>query len=76
MSAVVRERRLNKPEHVRALMQEQINLLRRNDELDPIERARAIGYLSNILLTAYREGEAMEKLEAMEKMLRDSGVIQ
>lgn len=72
----VKERRISNIGHVRNLLTEQINQLRLNSELDPILRARAIGYLSNIFLTAYSQGEAMEKLEEMEQMLRDNGVIQ
>lgn len=50
-------------------MQEQINILRQDDSLDPIERARAIAYLSNTALSAYRDGEAMDKLKEIEKQL-------
>lgn len=69
MGVKVRNRRINNPSHVRQLMAETINELRNNDELDPIEKARAIGYLSNILLSAYRDGEATEKInKIMEKL--------
>lgn len=66
---LVRERRINRPQHVRVLMQEQINILRQDETLDPIERARAIAYLSNTALSAYKDGEAMEKLESIQKQL-------
>lgn len=69
MVKLVRERRINNPGHVRTLLQEQINILRLDDSLDPIDKARAIGYLSNILLSAYKDGEAVEKInQIMERL--------
>ena len=71
----VKNRRISNPGHVRALMVEQINLLRQDGSLDPIDRARAIAYLSNTALSAYKEGEAMDKLEQLETQLKESGII-
>lgn len=68
---MVKNRRINHPSHVRVLMQEQINLLRNDESLDPIDRARAIAYLSNTALSAYKDGEAIEKLEKIEKQLQE-----
>lgn len=67
----VKNRRINHPSHVRALMQEQINILRKDNELDPIEKARAIAYLSNTALSAYKDGEMLEKLKEVKEMLED-----
>jgi len=66
---MVRERRINHPSHVKTLMQEQINILRADDELDPIERARAIAYLSNTALSAYKDGVTAEKIDKIMKQL-------
>lgn len=67
----MKDRRINKPTHIRTLMQEQINILRRKDELDPIDKARAIAYLSNVALTAIKEGEFEERLKAIEEQLEE-----
>lgn len=66
---MVKDRRISHPSHVRTLMQEQINILRKNEELDPIDRARAIAYLSNTSLSAYKDGEAVEKIEKIMEQL-------
>jgi len=65
----MKDRRINKPTHIKALMQEQINILRHDDGLDPIDKARAIAYLSNVALTAIKEGEFDERLKALEEQL-------
>lgn len=69
MTIKVKERRINKPHHIRALMQEQINILRRDDGIDPVEKARAIAYLSNVALTAIKDGDFDERLKAIEEQL-------
>lgn len=66
---MVKERRINKPQDIRKLMQEQINELRTNKELDPIKKANAIGYLSNVSLSAIKDGEAYEELIKIRTML-------
>jgi len=71
MSKKVKERRINHPSHVRALMQEQINILRNDDELDPIDKARAIAYLSNTALSAYKDGDMMDKLKEVEQLIKN-----
>lgn len=70
----MKEKRINKPQHIRQVLSEQINLLRNKKEIDKteIERARAIGYLSSIALTAIRDGELEERIAAIEKSLGDS----
>jgi len=71
MSKKVRERRISHPSHVRTLMQEQINILRQDDELDPIDKARAIAYLSNTALSAYKDGELLERVKDFERLLKE-----
>lgn len=66
---MVKQRRINHPSHVKALMQEQINILRNDDGLDPIDRARAIAYLSNTALSAYKDGETAEDIKKILKEL-------
>lgn len=66
---MIKERRINKPQHVKALMQEQINILRHDESLDTIQKAKAIAYLSNISLSAYKEGETAERLDVIERQL-------
>lgn len=70
MAIKVKERRINRPQHIRALLQEQINILRRNDELDPIDKARAIAYLSNVALTSIKDGDFDERLKVIEEQLK------
>lgn len=67
----VKNRRINHPSHVRSLMQEQINILRNDDELDPIDKARAIAYLSNTALSAYKDGELLEEVKKIEALLKE-----
>ncbi|HLR02839.1 MAG TPA: hypothetical protein VK111_08885 [Virgibacillus sp.] len=69
----VKERRINHPSHVRALMQEQINVLRQDESLDPIDKARAIAYLSNTALSAYKDGDLLEKVKEVENLLKERG---
>jgi hypothetical protein len=52
-------------------MQEQINILRNDETLDPIERARAIAYLSNTALSAYKDGDAAEQIKEILKKLEE-----
>ncbi|MGJ9460460.1 hypothetical protein [Oceanobacillus sp. CF4.6] len=68
---MMKERRINKPQHVKSLMSEQINVLRNNDDLNPIDKARSIAYLANTSLSAYKDGEAIEKLEKIQKKLEE-----
>lgn len=71
----VKNRRINQPSHVRSLMQEQINILRNDDGLDPIDRARAIAYLSNTALSAYKDGEGMDKLKDIEELIKKTDFV-
>jgi Sec7-like guanine-nucleotide exchange factor len=66
MSINVKDRRINKPQHIRALMQEQINILRQDESLKNVERARAIAYLSTVALTAISQSDLELRLEQLE----------
>lgn len=66
----VKERRIVTANHIRQLLAEQINLLRQDEELETVERARAIAYLSNISLTAIKEGELEGRIALLEENLR------
>lgn len=72
--STIKNRRINNPDHVRRLLSEQINILRQDEALEPIEKARAIAYLSNVLLSAYKDGEAMKKIDEIQKQLEEMGV--
>ncbi len=62
----IREKRISKPQHVRQLMSEQINILRKDPKADAV-KARAIAYLASISLTAMRDGDLIDRIEALEK---------
>lgn len=67
---MVKERRISKPQHIMQLMREQINILRQDETLDPIQRAKAIGYLSNTTLAAYKDGELSDKVDEVLKHIK------
>lgn len=71
MSEDIRDKRINKPSDVRVLMQEQINILRKDTTLDPINKARVIASLSNTALSAFQQGELLEKVTELEVMLNE-----
>ena len=62
----VKERRISEPRHIRQLITEQINILRLDASLDPIQRARAIAYLATVSLQSMRDGEFEDRLKALE----------
>lgn len=64
-------KRINKPQHIKLLLSEQLNALRADDTLDPIQRARAMAYLSSVALTAMRDGELEERISAIEQGMKD-----
>lgn len=66
---MVKDRRINHPSHVKALMSEQINILRKNETLEPIAKAKAIAYLSNTALSAFSQGDLAERIEKIMKQL-------
>lgn len=69
MSSKVKDRRITRPAHIRQLLQEQVNILRRDDSIESIDKARAIGYLSNIMLTSIKEGDFDDRLAEIEKQM-------
>lgn len=75
MIVKVKERRIVTATHIRQLLAEQINILRNDDELESVERARAIAYLSNVSLSAIRDGEMAERMEVIEEILIADGKL-
>ncbi|HZG72277.1 MAG TPA: hypothetical protein VEY51_12150 [Chondromyces sp.] len=67
-------KRISKPQHVRQVLGEQINVLRSKKDISKveIERARAIGYLSSVALAAIRDGELEERIKQIEKTLKEN----
>lgn len=67
-------KRINTATDIKRILAEQVNLLRNKDgeelEKADLERARAIGYLCGIALTAIRDGELEKRLEAIEKAMK------
>lgn len=63
-------KRISKPQHIRQILADQLNSLRADDTLDPIQRARAIAYLSSVALTAMKDGELEERISEIEKKLK------
>lgn len=62
---------IKKPQHVRQVISEQINILRdmpakTNDE--KIKKAKAIAYLSSVALTSIREGDLEERIADLEEL--------
>lgn len=66
---VMKEKRVIKPQHIRQILSEQINLLRTKGTIDKaeIDKARAIGYLASIALTAMKDGDLEERIATLEK---------
>lgn len=71
MSIKVKDRRLNNPNQIKAMLTEQANLIRQNDKIDPVEKARVLTYISNTALSCYREGELLERVKEVEKLLEE-----
>lgn len=71
------KRRLNKPQHLRNLLTEQINILRKyqdSEELtlkQQVEVCRAIAYLSSVSLTAMKDGDLEERMTLIEEALKE-----
>lgn len=67
----VKDRRITNPNHIRQLMNEQINLLRQDEDISTVERARAIAYLSTVSLTAIKDGDMADRIKVLEEQLKD-----
>lgn len=66
---MIKERRINNASHVRNLLQEQINILRLDESIENVDRARAIGYLSNIALSVIKVEEIEGKIKKIMEQL-------
>jgi len=74
LDETIKDRRVTKPQHIRQLLTEQINLLRKirpQNTKETLDVSRTISYLSNTALMAMRDGEAVERLQAIEDMLKE-----
>lgn len=63
--------RLNKPQHVKRLLNQEINKVRKAKDMGTESKARVIGYLSNILLKSLEMGEMSERMEYVYKHLKE-----
>lgn len=66
----MKERRISTATDVRRLLTEQINNIRKSN-LKDMDKARTIGYLSNIVLTAIKDGELEERVKEIEKKMEN-----
>lgn len=67
----IKNRRINTATHVKQLMNEQINILRKlipDCNKEQIEISKAIAYLSSVGLTSMRDELSAEVLERMERI--------
>lgn len=70
-------RRINKPQHIRQVLNTQINRITAHQEKEElslkeeIEIGRAIAYMSTVALTAMKDGELEERMTAIEKALKE-----
>lgn len=67
-------RRINKPQHIRQTLAEQINILQSKEDLQKtdMDRARTIAYVSSIALTAMKDGELEERISKIEESLKEN----
>lgn len=70
-TAEIKNKRLSKPQHVKQLINDQINEIRKDETLTSQEKAKTIGYLSNILLKSLEMGDIAEKTEYIYKRLKE-----
>lgn len=70
-TAKITNKRLSKPQHVKQLINDQINEIRKDETLSSQEKAKTIGYLSNILLKSLEMGDIAEKTEYIYKRLKE-----
>ena len=55
---------------VLGLLNEQLDTLRQDASLGSVERAKAVGYLADIMLRAIEAGDVAARLEALEAILK------
>ncbi len=63
-------RRVQTAQDVIDLLQEQVEALRAETSLGPVERARAIGYLAGVARKAIEAGTITERMEILEAILK------
>ena len=64
------EFRLQTARDVLALLEEQVNAVRDDDQITTLERARCMGYLGGVALKAIEAGDIAARLEALEAVLK------
>jgi hypothetical protein len=62
--------RVQTPQDVPALIEEQVNVIRAEIGVDPTERARTLGMLASLALRAIDSRDLAERLEAIERVLK------
>lgn len=65
------EFRLKTVQDVIALIEEQVNAVRADQEAGTLEKARTIGYLSSIMLKAVETADLEARIEALERVLSE-----
>jgi hypothetical protein len=61
---------LDSPADVLELLNEQVNVLRADPLIDPVERARTLGLLGALALRAMDSRDLQARLEAVERVLK------
>lgn len=64
------EFRLQTAQDVLALIGEQVEIVRADEQAGKLEKARCIGYLATIAMRAIETGELATRLEAVERTLK------
>jgi len=62
--------RLKTAADVLALLEEQVQAVREDQEVGTLEKARCIGYLAGVTLKAIEAGDLAARLEALESVLK------
>lgn len=68
----IKNRRVTQPHHIRNILTEQLNILRKivpSNQKEALDKARTIAYISNTSLMSLRDGLNAEKLKEIEDML-------
>lgn len=71
-------KRINKPQHIRQVIAQQINqllALEPDTTKERIEIARTVAYLSSVALTAIKDGEIENRINELEKLLKELGGV-
>lgn len=65
-----RKKVIKSPTHVRQILSDEINKLREGTaSKEELDQARAVGYLSNVALSAIKDGELENRIREVEKQL-------